>query len=278
MKPLILVSNDDGINATGLKSLVEALLPVGNIFVVAPDGGRSGQSCAITAMLPIRAKLMKESERLTIYKCTGTPVDCVKLALGNLVPRKPDLIVSGINHGSNSSISVHYSGTMAVAIEGAFNGVPSVGFSLCSHDPDADFTSAAEYARLISEKILKEGLPEGICLNVNIPCDVPMNGIKICRQAKAVWSEEFEKRTDPHGHEYYWLTGFLKNKEPETEDTDEYALSHGYISIVPCKIDFTAVELFPQLKKWENLLSFFCNNNIYSGNGNHNNNNVNIHK
>ena len=250
-RPFILISNDDGVSAKGLDSLINALMPLGDLFVVAPDGGRSGQSCAITATLPVRARLLKESKELTIYACSGTPVDCVKLALGNLMPRKPDLIVAGINHGSNASICVHYSGTMGIAIEGAFNGIPSIGFSLCClyHNPNADFTQAADYARLISEKILKTGLPEGIFLNVNVPLFGEIKGIKICRQAKAVWTEEFEERTDPYSGKYYWLTGDLKNLESEAEDTDEYALSHGYVSVVPCTVDMTAGKFFDKLKE-----------------------------
>lgn len=265
-RPLILISNDDGVAAKGIKSLAEALQPLGDIFIVAPDSGRSGQSCAITATLPVRAKLMKETPELTVYKCTGTPVDCVKLALGNLIPRRPDLIVSGINHGSNSSISVHYSGTMAVAIEGAFNRIPSVGFSLCSHDPDADFTLASKYARIISERILNEGMPYGTCLNVNIPSTNDVKGIKICRQANAVWSEEFEERIDPHNGKYYWLTGYLRNMEPDSEDTDEYALSEGYVSIVPCKVDLTDNTMFEQLKNWEQPMSL-SNEHMIGKNG-----------
>ena len=240
-RPLILISNDDGVSAKGLDALISALMPLGDLVVVAPDGGRSGQSCAITATLPVRVRLLKESKELTVYECSGTPVDCVKLALGNLLPRKPDLIAAGINHGSNSSISVHYSGTMGIAIEGTFNDIPSVGFSLCcAHNRDADFTQAAGYARLITEKILLDELPEGVCLNVNIPVSDEIKGMKICRQAKAVWTEEFEERTDPYNGTYYWLTGYLKNMEPDFEDTDEYALSNGYVSVVPCKIDVTA--------------------------------------
>ena len=255
-KPLILISNDDGVLAKGLESLIRALMPLADLFVVAPDGGRSGQSCAITSTIPIRAKLLKESNELTIYECSGSPVDCAKLALGNLMPRKPDLIVSGINHGSNSSISVHYSGTMGIAIEGTFNDIPSIGFSLCClHNPDADFTQAEYYARLITEKVLIDGLPEGIFLNVNVPYS-EIKGIKICRQAKAVWTEEFEERTDPYNGKYYWLTGYLKNREPDSEDTDEYALSHGYVSVVPCTIDLTAGNLI----KEKDFPAILCSN------------------
>ncbi len=268
-KPLILISNDDGVSAKGLNVLIETLQSLGNLFVVAPDGPRSGQSCAITANLPLRASLLKKSEELTIYKCTGTPVDCVKLALGNLMPHKPDLIVSGINHGSNSSISVHYSGTMGAAIEGAFNGIPSIGFSLCSHDLDADFSYSIPFIQFISAQILNDGMPFGTCLNVNIPTIQDIKGIRICRQAKAVWSEEFEERIDPHNGKYYWLTGFLKSSEPEAEDTDEYALQHGYVSVVPCKVDLTANEMFGYLNNWEKELLLINKDNI-SRNHNHN--------
>ena len=252
---LILISNDDGVFSKGINALIEALKPLGDIFIVAPDSGRSGQSCAITSTVPVRATLLKSTKGITIYSSTGTPVDCVKLALSNLLPRKPDLIVAGINHGSNASINVHYSGTMGIAIEGALNDIPSIGFSLCSHAPDADFSLASKYAYNISKLIINSGLPTGTCLNVNIPDTSNICGIKICHQAKGIWSEEFEKRIDPHNGTYYWLTGFLKNNEHNTIDTDEYALSTGYISVVPCKVDLTDYTCFDTLMSLEQVMS-----------------------
>lgn len=250
-KPLILISNDDGVSSQGLQALIDVASLFGQLFVVAPDGGRSGQSSAITSKVPIRATLLKSEDNLTIYSCTGTPVDCVKLALGNLLPRKPDLILSGINHGSNASVNVHYSGTMAIAIEGALNQIPSIGFSLDTHLSDVSFTEAVFYAEKIIKYVLKKGLPFDTCLNVNIPNISPVKGIKICRQAKAVWSEEFEKRIDPHKHDYYWLTGFLMNAEPSIKDTDLYAISEGYTSVVPCKVDLTCYSTLNDLKELE---------------------------
>lgn len=246
-KPLIFVSNDDGVFAKGIQVLIDSLKSFGDIFVVAPDMGHSGMSCAVTSKVPIRATLLRSEIGLTVYSCTGTPVDCVKLALGNLLPRKPDLIVAGINHGNNASVNVHYSGTMGVAIEGALNDIPSVGFSLCSHDADADFSGSIKFVKQIVSFVLKNRLPAEVCLNVNIPYISGIKGIKICRQAAGFWSEEFEKRIDPHQGTYYWLTGFLKNKEPNAKDTDEYALSQGYISVVPCKIDLTDYRFLKEL-------------------------------
>ncbi|MCD7972549.1 MAG: 5'/3'-nucleotidase SurE [Candidatus Azobacteroides sp.] len=250
-RPLILISNDDGVDAKGINSLIESLRLLGDLFIVAPDGGRSGLSCAVTSKIPIRAMLIKEEKGLTIYSCSGTPVDCVKLALGNLLPRKPDLIVSGINHGNNASVNIHYSGTMGIAIEGALNNIPSIGFSLCTHKPDADFSQAVSYSALITKHILEKGLPKGICLNVNIPYGTEVKGIKVCRQAAGNWSEEFEERTDPHNGRYYWLTGVMMNMEPDCTETDEYAIGEGYVSVVPSKIDLTAYEYMEDLKYLE---------------------------
>ncbi len=252
-KPVILVTNDDGVTAKGIKSLVEALRGLGEIVVVAPDGPRSGQSGAITPNLPLRLKKVTAKEELTVYACNGTPVDCVKLALNQLLDRKPDLIVSGINHGSNSAISILYSGTMGAVLEGCVVNVPSVGFSLCSFDQDADFASSAHYVRTIASDVLENGLSEGVCLNVNIPATEEIRGIKVCRQTNGYWAEEYEKRIDPIGKEYFWLTGYFHNLEPEATDTDEWALREGYVSIVPCKVDMTAHHLISQYAYLETL-------------------------
>jgi len=249
-KPLILIANDDGVDSRGIKALVSSLRAEGEIYVVAPDGPRSAQSSAITVNNPIRARKIMEEDGLTVFKCSGTPADCVKLALDQLLPRKPDLLVSGINHGTNSSISVLYSGTMGAAFEGCINNVPSVGFSLCSLDPRADMTEAMNYATIISRQVLKNGLPEGICLNVNIPYEKNIKGVKICKQAKGLWTEEFMKREDPAGRDYYWLTGNFSSCESDDESTDECSLSNGYVSIVPCVIDLTAYHFMDTLKTW----------------------------
>lgn len=250
-KPLILVTNDDGVNSRGIQSLINCLRGEGNIFVVAPDGPRSAQSSAITVNEPLRARKILEENDLTVFKCSGTPTDCVKLSLNQLLPHKPDLLVSGINHGPNSSISILYSGTMGATLEGAVNNIPSIGFSHCSLDPRADMSEAMKYANIISKLALKNGLPDGICLNVNIPHDKEIKGVKVVKQTKGLWTEEFVKREDPNGRDYYWLTGVFKNTETEDEETDEFALNNGYVSIVPCKIDLTAHQFINTLKTWE---------------------------
>ncbi len=251
---LILVSNDDGIDAKGLKTLIEVASRFGTVLVVAPADAQSGMSHAITIKTPLRAKKLKKTDTLEVYSCQGTPVDCVKLAINQLLEgRQPDLLVSGINHGSNSSSSVIYSGTMSVAMEGCVNQIPSVGFSLLSYDPEADFTAAGMIAEKVIKNTLENGLPEGICLNVNIPY-LPFNeikGIKICRQAKGLWKEEFVKRVDPHQGVYYWLTGYYLNLEEDSDDTDEYALAGNYASIVPINIDLTAYSAISKLNEWK---------------------------
>lgn len=250
-KPLILISNDDGVESKGINELIKAVLPLGDIIVVAPDGPRSGMSSAITSTIPLQIKLLKKNTGLTIYSCTGTPVDCIKLGINQILERKPDLIVTGINHGSNASICVLYSGTMGAAIEGCIFGIPSIGFSLTDHRPDADFGNAAYYAALISRKILKEGLPQGICLNVNVPDTKEIKGIKICTQTEGQWIKEFYTTTDKKGEIQYWLTGEFDNFEPDNPESDEWALANGYVSVVPTQIDMTAHEMINRLKPWE---------------------------
>ena len=250
---LILVSNDDGVEANGLKTLIEVASRFGKVVVVAPAEAMSGMSHAITIKSPLRAKRLQKNSSHEIYSCQGTPVDCVKLAVNQLLHgRMPDLVLSGINHGSNSSSSVVYSGTMAVAMEGCINQIPSIGFSLLSYDPDADFSTAGRIAEKVIENVINNGLPNGVCLNVNVP-DVPyeeVKGIKVCRQAKGLWKEEFVKRVDPHQAEYYWLTGYYLNLEEDSDDTDEYALAHNYASVVPIKIDMTAYNAMDEIKAW----------------------------
>jgi len=252
-KPLIFISNDDGIQANGLQTLIEAIKPFGDIFVVAPEKGESGKSHAITMNVPIRVTKILEKDNIVIYSCTGTPVDSVKLAINQLLPRKPDYLVSGINHGSNASISVLYSGTMGVAIEGCLNGIPSIGFSVLDHSSNADFSIAKAYIGSIFKNVMENGLPSGTCLNVNFPV-VPLNqikGVKVCRQTKGVWKEEFEKRKDPHNSDYYWLTGDFNNFEPDANDTDEWALANNYISIVPILVDLTSNLGIKHLSNWK---------------------------
>lgn len=250
-KPLILVTNDDGIKAGGLVALVNMLTELGDVVVVAPNQSYSGMSHAITVNHPLYAKKVREKKHLTVYKVNGTPVDCVKLAINQLLEKKPNLVVSGINHGSNSSISLHYSGTLGAAREGALSQVPSIGLSLLDYSYEADFSEAVVYARKVVEKVLQNGLPAGSYLNVNVPEVSPLNGLKVVRQANGKWVEDFIERTDPRGRTYYWLTGRFENLEPDATDTDEYALSQGYVSLVPCHLDSTDHELIPQLKEYE---------------------------
>jgi 5'-nucleotidase len=232
------------------------LSPYGDLFVVAPDVPRSGASHALTVTQPIKVDIVRETENLRVYSCSGTPTDCVKVALSCLVPRQPDLMVSGINHGSNASVSVIYSGTMGAALEAAMLGIPSLGFSLCDHSLDADFTASIKYGEIIIKEILKNGMPKGITLNVNIPA-LPFDeikGIKICRQNKGNWHEDFELKKDPvTGEELYWLSGFYHNEEAGAEGTDETALSKGYISVVPTHFDMTAYDFIDTIKQFEAL-------------------------
>lgn len=237
-KPLILVTNDDGITAPGIKALVEVAKEFGTVVVVAPDSPQSGMGHAVTLNKPLRMHRTQIFEGVESYECSGTPVDCVKIAVDKVLDKKPDLCVSGINHGSNSSINIIYSGTMSAAVEAALEDIPSVGFSLCDFSYEADFSTAQEAARKIIAQILENGLAHNSLLNVNIPKG-KMNGIKVCRQANAKWEEEFDKRQDPHGRDYYWLTGKFVNKD-KGQDTDEWALAHGYVSVVPVQFDLTA--------------------------------------
>jgi len=250
MKPLILITNDDSLNAKGIYALIDSMRNLGELVVIAPSDPSSGQGKAITVNEPIRISKTLKENGLTIYECTGTPTDCVKLAFDQILERKPDLMVSGINHGSNSSISVLYSGTMGAALEGCIERIPSIGFSLCSFNPRADFSQAMKYANIIARNVLKNGLPEGVCLNVNIPETDEIKGVKVCRQSRGYWEEEFVKREDPTGRQYYWLTGQFRNDEPEATDTDEWALANGYVSIVPCQVDLTSKEHIECLSKW----------------------------
>ncbi|MDD2612727.1 MAG: 5'/3'-nucleotidase SurE [Bacteroidales bacterium] len=250
-RPLILLSNDDGYMAPGILFLIDILRPLGDLVVVAPNIGQSGMSAAITVKTPLLLNLVSKEEGLTVYKSTGTPVDCVKLALDQVfTERKPDAAFSGINHGTNSSVAIHYSGTLGAVMEACMNGIPAVGFSLDDHSSDADFEPARAYMEKIARAVLKNGLPEGHCLNVNIPAISELKGIRLCRQARGRWVEEFDKRKHPQGGNYYWLTGNFHNDEPEAEDTDMFAMKEGYISVVPSNIDMTAYSFMERMKGW----------------------------
>lgn len=249
---LILITNDDGIDAKGINALAEAMQPLGKIVVIAPKEPQSGMSQAITVKHPLRVKKMitKGYER---YAVNGTPTDCVKLGFNQILNQKPDLLVSGINHGSNSSTSIMYSGTLGAALEGCLNGIPSIGFSLISFDADADFSAAITYSRRIAAMVIQKGLPAHIGLNVNIPyiAEDKIKGIKVCRQTMGYWQEEFERRTDPSGKDYYWLTGQFFNHEPDASDTDEWALKENYVAVVPVRTDMTCYTTLEIIKNWD---------------------------
>ncbi len=251
-KPLILVTNDDGVMAPGIRHLVKFMMELGEVVVVAPDKPQSGMGHAVTITLPLRLEKITVDGGHDEYSCSGTPVDCVKLAVNKVLKRKPDVLVSGINHGANSSISVIYSGTMSAAIEGSMEGIPSIGFSLLDYRFDADFTQAKKYIQNVVSNVLEHGLPRGICLNVNIPAveASELRGVKVCRQARGNWEEEFDHRQDPRGKDYYWLTGRFALHENSNE-TDEWALKNKYISVVPIQFDFTAHDLIPEVNKWK---------------------------
>ena len=249
-RPLLLISNDDGYDAKGIRVLVEMLSDFGDIIVCAPESARSGYSCAFSATEPLRLCLREQREGLEIWSCNGTPVDCVKMALSEIVPRKPDMVIGGINHGDNASVNVHYSGTMGVTLEGCMKYISSVAFSLCDHRADADFSPLRPLVRQITERILREPLPQGVCLNVNFPLVDHYQGVRVCRMAKGTWGREVEKRHHPRGYDYWWMVGYYTNDEPDAEDTDNWALTHGYVAITPTQIDVTAYEAINLVKSW----------------------------
>jgi 5'-nucleotidase len=251
--PLILVTNDDGISAPGIRALIQVMSEIGNVIVVAPDKPQSAMGHAITINNTLYLnKLSKSEDSITEYSCSGTPVDCVKMAVNELLKKKPDICVSGINHGSNSSINVIYSGTMSAAVEAGIEGIPAIGFSLLDYEWNADFEQIKSHIKKITLEVLEKGLPEGIVLNVNFPKlkTEQIKGIKICRQAKALWVEKFDKRKTPQGKDYYWLSGEFINQD-KGEDTDEWALNNDYISIVPVQFDLTAHHAIQKLNTWD---------------------------
>lgn len=256
-KPVILITNDDGVTAPGIRNLVEAVRDLGKIVVVAPDKPQSGMGHAITIGSPLRLSPVNTFEGVEAYQCTGTPVDCVKLAVDKVLHRKPDLCLSGINHGANHSINVIYSGTMSAAVEAAIESIPSIGFSLLDYSIEADFTAARQYARIIVEKMLVTKLDKHTVLNVNFPSVQPelIKGIRICRQAYAKYEEDFIERMDPHGRRYYWLTGEFVNFD-KGKDTDVWALANNYVSVVPVQFDLTNYVLKSKLEKqWQHSFS-----------------------
>lgn len=253
-RPLILVTNDDGIQAGGIGFLAETLLDLGDVVVVAPDRPMSGMGHAVT----INETLHMEESPFPVdgikaaWQTSGTPVDCVKLAIYEILGRKPDLLVSGINHGSNASINVIYSGTMSAAVEGAVEGIPSIGFSLLDHSADANFSPCQPFVLKLAQHVLSNGLPDGTCLNVNVP-KLPakeIKGMKICRQSAGYWEDAFDKRVSPGGRTYFWMTGKFNNPD-QGQDTDEWALRNGYVSVVPTQFDLTAHHAIATLNQWD---------------------------
>ena len=266
VRPLILISNDDGYQAKGIRCLVEMLADIADIIVCAPDSARSGFSCAFSATTPLTLTQHDKREGIEIWSCNGTPVDCVKMALDNICSRRPDMIIGGINHGDNASVNSHYSGTMGVTLEGCMKYLPSVAYSLCDHREDADFEPLRPYIRRFTEKVLREGLPKGICLNINFPVlnpgptlithhsslITPFKGVKVCRMSYGTWKNETTKCHHPRGYDYWWMVGHYHNDEPEATDTDRWALDNGYVAITPTQIDVTAYEFMNQKADWEN--------------------------
>ena len=253
-KPLILVTNDDGITAPGLRHLIQYMKEIGDVVVVAPDSPQSGMGHAITVDNTLYSKqvVIDHTHGAPLeFSCSGTPADCVKLALQEVLDRRPDLCVSGINHGANHSINVIYSGTMSAAIEAGIEGIPAIGFSLCDYSWKADFSPCENWIKRITRQALEHGIPVGTVLNVNIPKRKdPIKGIRICRQARANWRESFDKRTSPNGKQYYWLTGEFELLDKGT-DTDVHALEEGYVSVVPTQFDLTAHHAMSQLNRWK---------------------------
>lgn len=253
-KPLILITNDDGITAPGIRCLIAIMRELGEVVVVAPGSPQSGKGHAVTLDTTIYCDPVQSPlEGVQEYACSGTPADCVKIAKHEVLEgRLPDLCVSGINHGSNASINVIYSGTMSAAIEAGTEGIPAIGFSLLDDSWEADFTQARDFIKTIAEKVLTEGLPKGVVLNVNIPAlkQETIKGIRVCRSARGRWIERFDKRTSPQGRIYYWMTGEFINNDL-AEDTDIWALDHGYISVVPVGFDLTVHEAIGTLNTWQ---------------------------
>jgi len=248
-KPLILVSNDDGYHAKGIRSLVEMIADMADVLVCAPESARSGYACAFSAAEPLRLKQRKPIAGAQVWSCNGTPVDCVKIALDQLCPdRRPDMIIGGINHGDNASVNTHYSGTMGVTMEGCMKYIPSVAFSLCDFRDNADFSPLRPYIRDMVGKVLAHGLPKGVCLNVNFPLNETFKGVRYCRMAYGSWTSECVKCRHPRGYDYFWMVGRYVNDEPEAEDTDHWALTHGYIAVTPTRMDVTDYALLEQLR------------------------------
>lgn len=251
-RPLILISNDDGYHSPGIHALVDMVSDLADVLVCAPEAARSGFSCAFSAVDYLRLKRRNDIGTAQVWSCSGTPVDCVKLALDQLCPnRRPDLILGGINHGDNSSVNNHYSGTMGIAMEGCMKYIPSVAFSSCYYNEDANLESVRPYVVRLVKKVLTEGLPKGVCLNVNFPAEESFRGFKVCRMTYGRWVDEIVTARHPRGYDYYWVVGRYQNDEPENTDTDQWALNHGYVAVTPTTMDVTAYEFLSKIKHWE---------------------------
>lgn len=248
-RPLILITNDDGLGTGGLNQLIDIAVRLGDVVVVAPAEPQSGKSSAITVNQPLYVDGHPSVSGAAVFSATGTPVDCVKLAMFSVLDRKPDLLLSGINHGSNAAVNNIYSGTMGATMEGCILGIPSIGYSLLDHSADADFTPLIPFIEEITAKVLREGLPDGVCLNVNFPAKCSPKGVKVVRAAKGHWTEEYATYATPHGKTFYWLTGKFFNEEPDNPETDEYWLGQGYASVVPVRPDQTAPDRLPDIKR-----------------------------
>lgn len=267
-RPLILISNDDGFDANGIRALADMVRPIGDVLVCAPDGPRSGFSCAFSATKYLTLRRHHNmGDEIEVWSCSGTPVDCVKLAIDQFCRehedpshctypkahrhRMPDLILGGINHGDNSTVNNHYSGTMGVAKEGCLKYIPSIAFSTCYYNEDANLEPLRPYVQQIVRRVLAEGLPKGICLNVNFPAREVFEGVRICRMTYGEWVNEVVRRPHPRGYDYYWMVGNYRNDEPEAEDSDQWALNHGFVAITPTQIDVTAYSFMDHLRDWK---------------------------
>lgn len=247
-RPLILITNDDSIEAPGIHHLARCVSAMGDVYIVAPSAPQSGRAAALSVGTPLRVKEWGDSkDGLRMFTVNGTPVDCVKLAMHTILPRRPDVVFAGINHGSNSGVNVTYSGTMGAVLEGCLEGIPSVGFSLTHHSMRADFTLSTAYVAAIAAKVIEKGLPAGICLNVNIPSRVMPEGIKVCRATRGRWTDSYQRYLDPQGVPFYWLTGKFLDEEPAATDTDEYWLKRRYVTVVPVRCDMSALDEIKQM-------------------------------
>ncbi len=252
-RPLILISNDDGYHAKGFNELIRMVKDYGDVLACAPESARSGFGCAFSATTPLTLSRRRQMEGVEVWSCNGTPVDCVKIALSELCDRRPSIVIGGINHGDNASVNTHYSGTMGVVMEGCMKYIPSVAYSICDPSKDADFLPLEPYIRKMTQQVLSEGLPQGVCLNVNFPLSSTFKGVRVCRMSKGTWGNEVTRCHHPRGYDYWWMVGTYHNDEQEATDTDRWALDNGYVAITPTQIDVTAYEAIEMLNARFNL-------------------------